>query len=292
MIPRAWSWRDRLILPDWKPLALAMFFLRKMGAASGDERRSHAGNRNAPVAPGAGRRSSGQKCELDAPGELAPVVTADDPRIQSPALSGRKQFERSGCRATLSYFFVDDGLQGACAGLSWRSLIPTWRTGIEAPIALFHQRMRPTCCRRGTRRHFAPRPQWRDQHDLGQPLEMEARAATMALDMTRAFDGRVGFDSLDEMSSRYRRTGARWESPFGCWCLRRIPAIGRPFCSIAGTASALGRSWALAFTDGRRWAQFSIGTVPAVPFALDDAGTGLRRFGGRACRHGPGTHCA
>jgi glutamate synthase (NADPH/NADH) large chain len=285
VIPRSWFLAHTgIVLPAWKPLGIAVVFLSGDDAASRHELESALAEqgceillwRPVPVRP----EVLGEIANSTRPAIWHVLITADDPIAFNRRLYlARKQFERSGAAgyvasisgATLVY-------KALCAGRLLADFYPDLADpDFKTSIALFHQRyatnVLPSWDRAQPFRTLAHNGEintiW------GNRSNMEARAATMALDLhpvlTSGGSDSTSLDEIVELLSNNGRTVGE--------ALRMMvpPANPGNLSSFLQYSGDLIEPWdgpaALAFTDGRQvGAILDRNGLRPCRFALDDTG--------------------
>ena len=285
VIPRAWFLAQTgLILPDWKPLGIGVMFLPADDAAQRAEMEDALAAqgietllwRPVPVRP----EVLGEIANSMRPEIWHLLVTADDPTgFNRRLFLARKQFERSGLPGYIATISSSTMVYKAlCAGRLLAEFYPDLADGgFKTPIALFHQRyatnVLPSWDRAQPFRTLAHNGEintiW------GNRSNMEARAATMALDMHPVLSiGGSDSTSLDEIVELLSHNGRTVGEAVRMLVPPANPGNRSSFLQYCGDCI---EPWdgpaALAFTDGRQvGAILDRNGLRPCRFALDDHG--------------------
>jgi glutamate synthase domain-containing protein 2/glutamate synthase domain-containing protein 1/glutamate synthase domain-containing protein 3 len=285
VIPRAWFLAQTgLILPEWKPLGVGVIFLPADDAAPRAEIEAALAAqgletlmwRPVPVRP----EVLGEIANSTRPAIWHVLVTGDDPPAFNRKLFlARKQFERSGLAGYMASISSSTLVYKAlCAGRLLAEFYPDLADPeFKTPIALFHQRyatnVLPSWDRAQPFRTLAHNGEintiW------GNRSNMEARAATMALDLhpvlTTGGSDSTSLDEIVELLAHNGRTVGE--------AVRMLvpPANPGNLSSFLQYSGDLIEPWdgpaALAFTDGRQvGAILDRNGLRPCRFALDDQG--------------------
>ena len=285
VIPRAWFLQQTgLILPDWKPLGIAVVFLPQEDAAPRAEIESALAAqgmeallwRPVPVRP----EVLGEIANSTRPGLWHLLITSDEPEgFDRRLFLARKQYERSGVAGYIASISGATMVYKAlCAGRLLAEFYPDLADpAFETPIALFHQRyatnVLPSWDRAQPFRTLAHNGEintiW------GNRSNMEARAATMALDLHPVLtSGGSDSTSLDEVVELLSHNGRTVGEAVRMLVPPANPGNRSSFLQYCGDCI---EPWdgpaALAFTDGHQvGAILDRNGLRPCRFALDDTG--------------------
>jgi glutamate synthase domain-containing protein 2/glutamate synthase domain-containing protein 1/glutamate synthase domain-containing protein 3 len=285
VIPRAWFLAQTgLILPDWKPLGVGVVFLSADDAASRAEIESSLTVqgmeallwRPVPVRP----EALGEIANSMRPAIWHLLVTSDEPAAFDRRLFlARKQFERSSLPGYITSISSSTMVYKAlCAGRLLADFYPDLADPeFKTSIALFHQRyatnVLPSWDRAQPFRTLAHNGEintiW------GNRSNMEARAATMALDLHPVLSvGGSDSTSLDEIVELLSHNGRTVGEAIRMMVPPANPGNRSSFLQYCGDCI---EPWdgpaALAFTDGRQvGAILDRNGLRPCRFALDDQG--------------------
>jgi glutamate synthase (NADPH/NADH) large chain len=285
VIPRAWFLaRTGIVLPEWKPLGVGVVFLPDEDEAQRAEIEAALAMqgietllwRPVPVRP----EVLGEIANAMRPTIWHLLTTSDETEDFGRRLFlARKQFERSGLPGYFASISASTMVYKAlCAGRLLADFYPDLADGgFGTPIALFHQRyatnVLPTWDRAQPFRTLAHNGEintiW------GNRANMEARAATMSLDLhpvlTTGGSDSTSLDEIVELLSHNGRTVGE--------ALRMLvpPANPGNRSSFLQYSGDLIEPWdgpaALAFTDGRQaGAILDRNGLRPCRFAIDDKG--------------------
>jgi glutamate synthase domain-containing protein 2/glutamate synthase domain-containing protein 1/glutamate synthase domain-containing protein 3 len=285
VIPRAWFLAQTgLILPEWKPLGVGVIFLpaesetqrAEIEAALTAQGLETLMWRGVPV------RSEvlGEIANSTRPAIWHLLVTSDEPvGFNRRLFLARKQFERSGLPGYIASFSSSTIVYKAlCAGRLLAEFYPDLADPeFKTAIALFHQRyatnVLPSWDRAQPFRTLAHNGEintiW------GNRSNMEARAATMALDMHPVLTtGGSDSTSLDEIVELLSHNGRTVGEAIRMMVPPANPGDRSSFLQYCGDCI---EPWdgpaALAFTDGRQvGAILDRNGLRPCRFALDDEG--------------------
>jgi len=285
VIPRTWLLaRTGLMLPEHKPLGVGVIFLPAEDAASREEIASALKAQNievlqwrpVPVRP----EVLGEIADSMRPEIWHVLCTSDDAADFNRRLFlGRKQFERSelpGYLASLSSSTMV--YKALCAGKLLGDFYPDLADPeFKTPIALFHQRyatnVLPSWDRAQPFRVLAHNGEintiW------GNRSNMEARAATMALDLHPVLtEGGSDSTSLDEIAELLSHNGRTVGEALRMLVPPANPGDRSSFLTYSGDCI---EPWdgpaALAFTDGHQvGAILDRNGLRPCRFAIDDTG--------------------
>jgi glutamate synthase domain-containing protein 2/glutamate synthase domain-containing protein 1/glutamate synthase domain-containing protein 3 len=285
VIPRQWLLKQtRIILPDQKPLGVGTVFLPEADADPRAEIESALASqgletllwRPVPVRP----EALGEIANSTRPSIWHLLITGDESEgFNRRLFLARKQFERSGLPGYFASISSSTMVYKAlCAGRLLSNFYPDLADKeFKTPIALFHQRyatnVLPSWDRAQPFRTLAHNGEintiW------GNRSNMEARAATMALDLhpvlTLGGSDSTSLDEIVELLAHNGRTvgeAVRMMVP---------PANPGEFSSFLQYSGDLIEPWdgpaALAFTDGRQvGAILDRNGLRPCRFAIDDEG--------------------
>jgi len=284
-IPRAWFLKQTgIILPDWKPLGVGVVFLPTDDTAQRAEIESALAAqgleplmwRPVPVRP----EVLGEIANSTRPAIWHLLIATDAPLgFNRRLFLARKQFERSGLPGYFASVSSSTIVYKAlCAGRLLADFYPDLADPeFETAIALFHQRyatnVLPSWDRAQPFRALAHNGEintiW------GNRANMEARAATMALDLHPALTaGGSDSTSLDEIAELLAHNGRTLGEAVRMMVPPANPGNRSSFLQYSGE---LIEPWdgpaALAFTDGRQvGAILDRNGLRPCRFALDDTG--------------------
>jgi glutamate synthase domain-containing protein 2/glutamate synthase domain-containing protein 1/glutamate synthase domain-containing protein 3 len=285
VIPRAWLLKQAgIILPDRKPLGVGTIFLPQADAAQRGEIESALAAqgletllwRPVPVRP----EVLGEIANSTRPSIWHLLITGDEPEgFNRRLFLARKQFERSGLPGYFASISSSTMVYKAlCAGRLLADFYPDLADEeFKTPIALFHQRyatnVLPSWERAQPFRTLAHNGEintiW------GNRSNMEARAATMALDLHPVLTvGGSDSTSLDEIVELLAHNGRTVGEAVRMMVPPANPGERSSFLQYSGD---LIEPWdgpaALAFTDGRQvGAILDRNGLRPCRYALDDQG--------------------
>jgi len=285
VIPRAWFLaKTGIVLPEWKPLGVAVIFLPEDDAAQRTQIEAALATqgleplmwRPVPVRP----EVLGEIANAMRPAMWHLLITADEPEgFNRRLFLARKQFERSGLPGYVASNSASTIVYKAlCAGRLLAEFYPDLADPeFMTAIALFHQRyatnVLPTWDRAQPFRTLAHNGEintiW------GNRANMEARAATMSLDLHPVITtGGSDSTSLDEIVELLSHNGRTVGEALRMLVPPANPGNRSSFLQYSGDVI---EPWdgpaALAFTDGRQaGAILDRNGLRPCRFALDDSG--------------------